>query len=69
MEDTTYTTRGSVRGCCGHAHESIETAAACLRGDHSGCASQGGYSDRVIVRTDGEELSEGEYLEIYDIFE
>ena len=67
--DTTYTTRGRIRGCCGHKHKTIEAAAACLRDDHSGCASQGGYSDREIARTDGEELTENEHIEIYEIFE
>jgi hypothetical protein len=69
MADTTYTTRGGVRGCCGHAHQSIETAAACLRDDHSDCASQGGYSDREIARTDGEKMTEEEHIEIYYMFE
>ena len=45
----TYTTYGSVRGCCGHEHASIESARRCLDLDRDGCDSQGGYSDREIV--------------------
>ncbi len=43
-----YTTWGSVRQGCDHAHKSIETALDCLHRDQSGTASQGGYSDRSI---------------------
>lgn len=43
-----YTTWGSVRGCCGHAHESQDAAEKCIARDHRGCASQGGYSDREV---------------------
>jgi len=59
---TTYTTRGNVRGCCGHKHRSLETAVRCLRDDQSGCRSQGGYSDRDIERTDGKDLTEFEFF-------
>jgi hypothetical protein len=57
---TTYTTTGPVRGTCGHEHRSIRTAAECLRRDLDGCRQQGGYSDRSVVRTDGEPLTERE---------
>jgi hypothetical protein len=49
----TYTTIGSVRGCCGHDHRSIGAAQRCLARDARGCRAQGGYSDRYIVRDDG----------------
>ena len=61
---THYSTHGSVRGCCGHKHRTIDAAQRCVQSDQSGCKSQGGYSDRsVIVIEDGEErdLDEGEY--------
>lgn len=62
---TGYTTCGSVRGCCGHNHRTIETAQRCVDSDQAGCARQGGYSDRSVVRRDGEELSESELDELY----
>ena len=67
MTATTYTTKGSVRGCCGHKHRTIDAAVKCLKADQSGCASQRGYSDRAIVRTDGEELTEAEFDEQYHV--
>jgi hypothetical protein len=48
--DTYYTTLGPVRGTCGHRHKEPRTALDCLDRDRSGCRSQGGYSDRRIVR-------------------
>ena len=56
MSDT-YTTMGSVRGCCGHKHRTIEAAKRCIDRDHAGCVRQGGYSDRTVVYSDGSELS------------
>lgn len=61
---TTYTTTGSVRGNCGHKHRSIATAYACRRRDQAGCASQGGYTDRSVERTDGADLTEQERDEL-----
>lgn len=64
-----YTTSGSVRGSCGHRHRTVAAATKCMRRDHEGCVSQGGYSDRIIlfVHVDGQsrtltryEASEGE---------
>jgi len=53
---THYTTRGPVRGSCGHQHRTLETAARCLRADIVGCRRSGGYSDRrVRVVEDGDE--------------
>jgi hypothetical protein len=63
---TYYTTRGSVRGGCGHKHRSIDTAAKCVKRDMGGCQSQGGYSDRSVVKIengDRVELSESEFYE------
>ena len=53
----TYTTCGSVRGCCGHEHRSIKSALDCLSRDRHGCRAQGGYSDRSIVYADHTPLS------------
>ena len=64
-----YTTRGSVRGGCGHRHTALETAVRCLRSDQTGCGRQGGYSDRRIERADGTELSEGEVYAIDNLFD
>jgi hypothetical protein len=49
---TTYTTRGSLRGCCGHNHRTMTAAVRCLLSDQSGCRNHAGYSDRVIRVTD-----------------
>ena len=56
----TYTTIGSVRGCCGHQHRTIEAAQQCVNRDHAGCVRQGGYSDRSVVKGDGSELDQDE---------
>jgi hypothetical protein len=56
----TYTCEGSVRGCCGVKHRYIGSAVRCIKKDMNGCASQGGYSDRNVVRSDGKDLSEYE---------
>ena len=53
-----YTTQGRVRGTCGHRHRSIDTAVRCLNRDRSGCRSQGGYSDRQVMRVDGSDLTQ-----------
>lgn len=60
----TYTNRGSVRGECGHRHRTIRAALACQERDDRGCRSQGGHSDRFLVRTDGEDLTEWEHDEL-----
>lgn len=59
---TMYTTRGSVRGTCGHKHKTIEAAVKCQTRDAVRCGSLGGgaYSDRIVVRTDGEPLTDAE---------
>ncbi len=51
MENKLYTTWGSVRGDCGHAHKTVKKAMACLQRDRNDCASLPGgncYSDREI---------------------
>jgi len=54
---TTYTCSGSVRGCCGVTHRTIDAARRCCDRDQRGCASLGGgaYSDRSVVASDGGE--------------
>lgn len=49
-----FSTYGSVRGCCGHRHETRQAADKCLAKDQAGCKSQGGYSDRSVVLVDDE---------------
>ena len=44
-----YTTYGKTRGSCGHRHTTFGAAEACRARDQSGCAAQGGYSDRIIA--------------------
>lgn len=53
-----YSTKGSVRGACGHRHRTLGGAIACLRRDRAGCKRQGGYSDRIVYE-DGEPMVEG----------
>jgi hypothetical protein len=57
MTTTTYTTRGSVRGCCGHHHRTVSAAVRCLQVDQSCCRTLRGYSDRTVrpIGGDGEE--------------
>ena len=43
-----YTNWGSVRGGCGHLHQSERTARACLAADRRDCKQAGGYSDRLV---------------------
>jgi hypothetical protein len=67
---TTYTTEGSVCGPCGHNHRSIATANACANRHHSAIVRANGpsaYSDRQVVRTDGESLDEWELRDLDDL--
>lgn len=43
-----YTTWGSVRGDCGHVHQTEASATVCLIKDQKGCLKNGGYSDRRV---------------------
>ncbi len=43
-----YTTWGSVRGDCGHMHQTVEAAERCIAKDNRDCNTQGGYSDRGV---------------------
>lgn len=65
-EAKAYTTRGSVRGDCGHRHRSLAAAVRCFLADHARCSRLGGgaYSDRTVVRFDGSDLDEDEMHEI-----
>ena len=47
-----YFCDGDVRGACGHQHKTVEAAIECLERDRRGCRTQGGYSDRNIVRAE-----------------
>ena len=55
---TTYTTSGSVRGGCGHAHRTVEAAVRCLARDQASCHRCGGgaYSDREVIGLDGQTI-------------
>ena len=60
---TYYTTKGDVRGPCGHKHKTVRAAVACLQADAKGCRSQGGYSDRRVLGVeDGEEFEAAPYI-------
>lgn len=59
---TKYTTIGSVRGECGHAHRSIRMAERCRHRDNNRCWP--GYSDRCVQRCDGRPLSDDEVTEL-----
>jgi hypothetical protein len=66
MTTTTYTTRGSVRGSCGHQHRTMAAALSCLQKDNRCCTARvgRGYSDRQIKAVeDGQErtLTNGEF--------
>lgn len=61
MKQITYTTVGSVRGCCGHNHRSAAAAGLCVGRDQRACESQGGYSDRQVRRSDGRDLEDWEH--------
>jgi hypothetical protein len=43
-------------------------AKRCIDKDQAGCATQGGYSDRHVVRHDGSELSEDEEDELFYLY-
>lgn len=62
-EPTEYTTYGPVRGQ-GPVRETEPAAREDLESDQSGCAAQGGYSDRAVVGIVDERLVtlEGEYV-------
>jgi hypothetical protein len=49
-----FTTWGSVRGCCGHEHETYGQAETCMMADAIGCRSAGGGSDRQVREVDGD---------------
>ena len=45
MKKVSYSTTGSVRGCCGHKHRTIDSAVTCIEKD------QPGVPDRVVILT------------------
>jgi hypothetical protein len=55
---TTYTTRGAVRGCCGHNHQTIKAAYQCVMKDRSLCSQKRRESDRYVCRADGNAFTE-----------
>lgn len=59
-----YTTRGHVRGTCGHKHRTIKAAQKCVQRDREGCRAQGGYSDRMVCAVSGEPRNDAERLEL-----
>ena len=59
VRQITYSCEGSVRGDCGHHHNTIMTALKCADRDGKLCSELGGgaYSDRRrIIRHDGDDL-------------
>ncbi len=56
---------GSVRGACGHKHQSEDAAEACIAADQRACARQGGYSDRVVAAR-RPRFDAGEYVHAHD---
>jgi hypothetical protein len=52
-----YTTRGSVRLGCGHTHKTLAKAEVCRLNDMRACRAVGGYSDRIVIRANGDPLS------------
>ena len=52
---TYYITKGTVRGSCGHRHETIKAAYECMTKDRDLYAQSGGHSDRVIMAVDENE--------------
>jgi hypothetical protein len=69
MANVTYTTIGSVRGSCGHAHRTLTAAQACADADQRAVRRGHGasaYSDRTVRRSDGSPLSEREHERLQD---
>jgi len=62
-----YTTRGDIRGTCGHAHQTIVDALKCVATDYLQCKTKVvGYSDRFVERCDGRLLTKDEQWEIHN---
>lgn len=53
MAQRTWMCIGDVRGSCGIEHPTIDACETHCSEDGTGCASQGGYSDRAPVASDG----------------
>ena len=52
-----YTPIGTVRGCCGHMHRTVDTAARCVARDLAKCRVRGDCSDRIIVALEPAQVS------------
>ena len=62
-----YTTKGEIRGECGHTHRALQTALQCVEQDRRGCRQQGGYSDRYVYGVDDRgRLTDEELLQYED---
>jgi hypothetical protein len=59
-----YTCFGSVRGYCGVKHRHLGSAVRHIQKDQTDCESIGGFSDRNVIRSDGEPLSNLEEQDI-----
>jgi hypothetical protein len=64
MQKITYTTTGRVTYDCGHQHRTPRAAGECIRKHHAACRRNGGYSDRQVVRSDGELVTYEEDREV-----
>jgi class 3 adenylate cyclase len=59
-----YTAIGKMRGVCTHNHRTISGVFGCIVIDQNLCARVGEHSDRVIMRTDGKDLTISERHEL-----
>jgi len=66
MSNVYYIASGSVRGSCGHKHSTAGEAWKCCHRDGTQCGQLGGgaYSDRVVERSDGDELTDADIASI-----
>jgi hypothetical protein len=62
----TYIVKGPVRGTIS-SHRTLNAAIRSLLKDRRGCRKQGGYSDAVIIRADGQPLSAHEIEQLRKI--
>ncbi len=68
---TYFTTKGKIRGSCGHRHETVKAAHECLMKDQNLYKQSGGHSDRIVIAVDEHErpldkMEEVEYKDILD---
>lgn len=68
MSVVRFTTWGSIRGDCGHLHLTRAGAEKCAARDRRLCHMQGGVSDRILRRIEGDSLADvRRILTSYDI--